>query len=206
MTRTLGLAAVLASAAGVAGSPAGCEAQTGPQPLGMSLSIAIGEAWQSPFHAASRTGGSGDARLDEIGGARPGGVGLGVSFPSYTRQSTEEDEEPIGRPVIVFTLAASVVSHVAAVYLISSCVESKASKRPVIGCILGPAFPVPMVAAPALSVGIDPGKAFKASAFGLLGGAAAYGLTILAKRDIERLGAVIPSSIVHFLTMRAMLG
>lgn len=202
----MGLAAILASTAGVAGSPAGCEAQTGPQPPGMSLSVAIEEAWQSPFHAVSRTGGSGDARLGEIGDGRPGGVGLGVSFPSYTRQSVEEDEEQIGRPVVVFTLAATLVSHVAAVYLISSCVDSRASKRPVIGCILGPAFPVPMVAAPALSVGIDAGKAFKASALGLLGGAAAYGLTILAKRDIERLGAVIPSTIVHFLTTRAMLG
>lgn len=199
MIRTSGLAAVLASAAGMAGSPAGCEAQAGSQPPAMSLSIAIEEARRSPLHAASRAGGG-------LGGSRPGRIGFGASFPSHARQSTEEDEELVTRPVIVFTLAATAVSHIAAVYLISSCVDSKASNRPVIGCILGPAFPVPMVAAPALSVGIGAGKAFKASAFGLLGGAAAFGLTMWAKSDIKRFGAVIPSVIVHFLTTRAMLG
>lgn len=196
MTRMLFWATALASGTGLAGSPAESAAQTGSHPHGMSLSAAIGEARKSPFHALPGLGPSGDARLSESG------IQAISAFDPL--QSAPEDSL-VTAPVILFTFVSAAVSHVAAVFLLFSCVDDDSYKSPIIGCILGPIIPWPAVAAPAASAGIGAGKAFKASAFGLLGGAAAFSLTMWASDTISRYGAGVVSTLVHALTVRAMI-
>ena len=196
MTRVLCLAGALACGAGLAGSPAGSAAQTGAQPRGMSLSAAIEEARNSPFHALSGLGPSGDARLGEIG------IRTESAFAAL---QTPPEDSIVTAPVILFTFVSAAASHVAAVFLLFSCVDDDSYRSPIIGCILGPIIPWPAVAAPAASAGVGAGKAFKASAFGLLGGAAAFSLTMWASDRISRYGAGIVSTLVHALTVRAML-
>lgn len=196
MTRTLCLATALACGAGLAGSPAESAAQTGLRPHGMSLGGAIEEARRSPFHALSGLSPSGDAP--------PGEIGIRAVSAFNPLQSAPEDSL-VTAPVILFTFVSAAASHVAAVFLFFSCVDDDSYKSPIIGCILGPIIPWPAVAAPAASAGVGAGKAFKASAFGLLGGAAAFSLTMWASDSISRYGAGVVSTLVHALTVRAML-
>lgn len=196
MTRTLYSAIALASWAGLAGSPAESAAQTGPHAHGMSLSAAVEEVRNGPFHAMPGLGSSGDARL----------IGSGTqAMPAFDPLQSAPEDSLVTAPVILFTFVAAAASHVAAVFLFFSCVEDDSYKSPIVGCILGPVIPWPAVAAPAASAGVGAGKAFKASAFGLLGGAAAFSLTKLASDRISHYGAGVVSTLVHALTVRAML-
>ena len=195
MTGLLCLATTLASGAGVAGSPYECAAQTRSQPDAMSLSAAIEEARQSPFHALSVSGLPRKARL--------GGSGIDA-MPFHPLQSATEDTV-VTRPVVLFTFLAAATSHVAAIFLFFYCAEDDSYKRSLFGCIVGPVIPWPVVAAPAASAGVGAGKAFKASGIGLVGGAAAFALTKLASDRISHYGAGIASTLVHALITRAML-
>ena len=194
--RVSGLTTVLVTGVLLAGSPAGSAAQTGSPPHGMSLREAIEEARQSPFHAA--------AGLGIPGEARPGAGDIDAMSGSHLLQSASQDTV-VAPPVIVFTFFAAAASHVAGIYLLYECIEDDSYKSSIVGCILGPVIPWPLVAAPAATAGVGAGKAFKASAFGLLGGATAFSLIKLAKDDLSPYGAGILSTLVHALTVRALI-
>ena len=196
MIRTFCLAMVLASGAGLAGSPAECAAQTGSQQPGMSLSAAIEEARRSPFHAVSGLRAPWEARLSEMG--------IDATPASNPLRSGSQEERFTGT-IVGITLISAGVSHLAAVHLFFNCADDASHKSSVVGCIVGPLIPLPAVAIPPASVGVGAGKVFKASAYGLLGGAAAFSLTLLASERISRYGAGLIGSFIHFLTMSALI-
>ena len=193
--RVLCLATVLASGA-AAGSPAECAARTGSQQQGISLSAAIGEARRSPFHAVSGSSARGEAPLSE--------VGIDATTVSHAFQSAPQAKN-LTQPVVTFTFIASVVSHLAGSYLLFYCLDDDSYRSSIAGCIVGPIIPWPAVAAPSAGTELGAGKAFKASAFGLLGGAAMFSVTMLASDSINNIGAALISGVVHFLVATAVL-
>lgn len=188
-------ATVTASVAALAGSPVECAAQSGFREHGTSLSAAIEQARQSPFRAGAESV-RGEPLLNRM--AIP-------STPVSHLLQTAPKDENFTKPVAAFTFIASAVSHLAGSYLLFYCLDNQSYKSSNAGCIIGPIIPFPAVAAPAAGSKLGPRKAFKASAFGWLGGAAAFSLTTLASDRINNFGAALISGAVHAIVTVAVL-
>lgn len=193
--RTWCWAAVTASVATMAGSPAKSTAQWGTGHRGTSLGAAVEEARQSPFHAVAGSA-PGDALLNRMGIA---------STPVPRAPQTAPKDENFTKPVAAFTFIASAVSHLAGSYLLFYCLDDQSYKSSKVGCIIGPVIPFPAVAAPAAGSKLGPRKAFIASGFGWLGGAAAFSLTTVASDRINNIGAALISGAVHAIVTTAVL-
>jgi len=187
---------MLASVAAAAGPPAQCAAQSGSQQRGSSLSAAIEEARRTPFHADPVASTHGEAMLSWAGtGAGPVSQGL-QEAPEYVS---------LPPPVVAFTFIASVAGNLAGSYLFFYCLDNDSYSSGIAGCIVGPIIPFLAVAAPAAGTELGPRKAFKASAFGWVGGAAAFSLTVLASDRISNAGMGLISGVVHAIVGIAVL-
>lgn len=184
-----------ASVAALAGAPAECAAQPGFREHEPSLSAAIEEVRQSPFHAVAGSGHR-EPLLSR---------GVIASTPAPRVLQTAPKDEDFTKPVGAFTFIASAVSHLAGSYLLFYCLDDQSYKSSKAGCIIGPVIPFPAVAAPAAGSKLGPRKAFTASAFGWLGGAAAFSLTTLASDRINNIGAALISGAVHAIVTIAVL-
>lgn len=194
--RALRLAAILGCGGAAAGSPAECVAQTGSGQLGTPLGAAIEEARRSPFHAAS-----GPSAIDE---ALPVEVEGGGAKASSALQAAPQ-LRPLPAPVVAFTLLSAGVSHLVGSYLLFACIDDASYRSSKVGCVVGPIIPFPVVAAPAAGSELGARKAFKASAFGWLGGAALFSVTMLASDSISNIGAGLISGAAHALVTLAVL-
>ena len=195
MTRALHLATVLASAAAAAGSVGVCAAQPGSGRQETSLGAAVAEAWRTPFHASGRS----EPWETLLGGAETDGPRTSGPF----RPQSEEVQVP--RPVVAFTFFASGVGHLAGSYLFFYCADNDSYRSSIAGCIVGPVIPFLAVAAPAAGSELGPRKAFKASAFGWLGGVALFSVVRLASESISNVGAGLLSGAVHGIVATAVL-
>jgi len=190
------LAAILGCGVAAAGPPAECAAQTGFGQRGTPLGAAIEEARRSPFHAASRP-----SAIDE---ALAAGVEGGAAKASSALQDAPQ-LRPVPGPVVGFTYLSAGVSHLVGSYLLFACIDDASYRSPKFGCIVGPIIPFPAVAAPAAGTEFGARKAFKASAFGWLGGAALFSVTMLASDRISNIGAALISGGAHALVTLAVL-
>jgi len=186
---------VTASMAALAGSPAECAAQSGFREHGTSLSAAMEQARQSPFRAMAGSA-RGEPLLNRM--AIP-------STPVSHMLQTAPKDENFTKPVAAFTFISSAVGHLAGSYLLFYCLDNQSYKSSNAGCIIGPIIPFLTVAAPAAGSKLGPRKAFKASAFGWLGGAAAFSLTTVASDRINNIGAALISGAVHAIVTVAVL-
>ena len=194
--RALRLAAILGCGGAAAGPPAECAAQTGSGQRGTPLGAAIEEARRSPFHAASVP-----SAIDE---ALPAGVWGGAAKESRALQDAPQ-LRTLPAPVVVFTFLSAGVSHLVGSYLLFSCIDDDSYRSPIVGCIVGPVIPFPAVAAPAAGSELGARKAFTASAFGWLGGAALFSVTMLASDRLTNIGAGLISGAAHALVTLAVL-
>ncbi len=188
-------ATVTASVAALAGSHAECAAQPGFREYGTSLSTAIEEARRSPFRAVAGS---------VLGEPLLNRMAIALTPASRVLQTAPKDER-FTKPVAAFTFVASAVSHLVGSYLLFYCLDNQSYKSSNAGCIVGPILPFPAVAAPAAGSEIGARKAFTASAFGWLGGAAVFSLTTVASDRINNIGAALISGAVHAIVTVAVL-
>ena len=199
-TGAWGRATLLLSTAGLgtlAGGSAECAAQTRADSTreGLSLGAAIAEARRSPFHSGARGGGPGH-------GQEAGVVGTAAA---YRHLSLPGEAEPGRRVSFGLTLTIAELSHLVGAYMFLSCGYGRA---PAAFCFLGPLLPLPVVALPATTSGVDAGSALEASVVGWLGGAAAFMVTGYITEQISNVNffaSALVSGLVHAGITTAMV-
>ncbi len=199
MIRTLCCAAAVLTSTGVAGWSAKCVAQTGSRQQDGSLRVAIEEARQSPFYAASALAGPGEAGLGRTGidGA-----------PEPRLHQLGPGEGSLGTPTVALTYVSAGLSHLAATYVFWTCAYNEGLNSFAPKCAAASLIPMVAVPAPALIGGADLGKALGASAAGLGGGAAAYLAAMLLSEMIDNANPVVAaaaSSAVHAAIVNRLL-
>lgn len=200
MNRTMRcLAAVLTSGTGMAGWSAECVAQTGSRQQGGSLTVAIEEARQSPFHADLAAAGTWETRLSP--------TGTGEAAEPDLQQLGPRDGS-LGTPTVALTYVSAGLSHLAATYFFWTCALNEGFDSSMSKCAAASLVPMVAVPAPAVIAGADLGKALTASAAGLGGGAVAYLAAMLVSENLDNANPVVAaaaSSAVHAAIVNRLL-
>ena len=154
----------------------------------LSLSAAIEEARRSPFHA-----GAAEAKLGEGPTKDARAAGTATSH----RPLPEPLKDAFVAPPFGLTLVLAELSHLATTALLLFCL---ADGSPSSACLLIPAIPLPVVALPAKSAGLDWGKALGTSAIGWAGGVGAFVAAMRVTENIDDANPIVAgavSGLVH---------
>ena len=140
----------------------------------LSLSAAIEEARRSPFYAWAA-----EAKLGEGPTKDARAAGTATSH----RPLPEPLKDAFVAPPFGLTLVLAELSHLATTALLFLCF---ADGSPSSACLLIlPAIPLPVVALPAKSAGLDWGKALGTSAIGWAGGVGAFVAAMRVTENID---------------------